>query len=108
VTPVATSVLEDVVPDVWEVRGTVEPLPVAVLPVAVGPAPVDVVEDGPASVVDGVDDPEGDASDDAEAGELAEDDSEDVSVVSALATLGTVATTAPIPRAAARAPTRPM
>jgi hypothetical protein len=78
------------------------------LPVAADPAPVDVVEDGPAFLVDWVDDSVGDAFDDVESAEVAEDDSEDVPVVSALATLGTVATTAPIPRAAARAPTRPM
>jgi hypothetical protein len=103
VTPVATSVLEDVVPEVCELLLAVIPLSVAV-----DPAPVDVIEDGPASLVDAADDSEGDASDDVESPELVEDDSEDDPVVSALATPGTAAMIAPIPSAAARAPTRPM
>ncbi|MFC7672783.1 hypothetical protein ACFQWH_06860 [Mycolicibacterium sp. GCM10028919] len=103
VTPDATWVLDDVVPDV-DVPAVVDPAPVD--PAAVVESESSsAVEEGPAPVVDAsVDPPDGSPGDVAE---LAEDDSEDVSVVSALATAGEVATITPMPKAAARAPTRP-
>jgi hypothetical protein len=98
VTPGATSVLEDVEPDV-----VVVPVAVVSVPVDVDPPLVDVESPVVAGdeVADSVDDSPVDV-------ELVEDDSEDVPVVSALATPGEVATITPIPRAAANAPTRPM
>jgi hypothetical protein len=108
VTPVATSVLDDVLPDVCEVPVAVVPL-VASPPVAL--PPVDV--DPPLADVEAVPVADSDVSSDpvalgVELAELVEDESEDVSVVSALATPGEVTTMTPIPRAAANAPTRPM
>jgi hypothetical protein len=104
VTPDATWVLDDVVPDVDDVPAPVDPAPVDPAAVVASESS-SAVEEGPAPVVDAsVDPPDGSPGDVAE---LAEDDSEDVSVVSALATAGEVATITPMPRAAARAPTRP-
>ena len=106
VTPGASSMLEDVVPDVLVLSVAVEPEPVDVDPLTDGelvPA-VDVAADAlsvvpsfmvPVLVVPVVDDPEPVPSD-------------DVLVESAFATPGEVATISPIPRAAASAPTRPM
>jgi len=56
---------------------------------------------------DSVDDSPDDVSPDVEFAELVDEDSEDVPVVSAAAKPGEVITIAPIPRAAANAPTRP-
>jgi hypothetical protein len=112
VTPGATSVVDDVVPDapddVDEVATedlssllATDPLaepsavptaslvaPSLAVPVSVTPAEESVpAADAPVDV---------------------DDESEDVSVVSAMATPGDVTTITPIPKAAAKAPTRPM
>jgi hypothetical protein len=82
-----------------------------VLLVDVESAPVvagDEVEDPVLDVAaDSVDDSPDDVSPDVELAALVDDDSEDVPVVSAAAKPGEVITIAPIPRAAANAPTRP-
>ena len=96
VTPDATSVADDVAPDVVVVPA------VEVAGVEVDSPPADV-EPEPLVAVDPVDSPAG-----VESAELVEDDSEDVPVVSALATPGEVTIITPIPNAAANAPTRPM
>ena len=116
VTPEPTWLLDDVEPDVVEV------------PLAVVPAPVDeeaeLVDDSPPAVAadDGLVpvvpvvaavevppvepvEPEEPKPDEAEP---EEDDPEEVPVPSALATPGDVMTRAPMPKAAANAPTRPM
>lgn len=85
VTPGATRVLEDVVPDVFAVAVAVVPVPVGVDPlVDVEPPPVVIAVDGEAVPVDESPD---DGLLDVEPTELdEEDDSEDVPVVSAAAT----------------------
>jgi hypothetical protein len=76
----------------------IESAPVVAVDEVAGPV-VDVAADS-VVVPDGV-------SVDVELAEFVDDDSEDVPVVSAAAKPGEVITTAPIPRAAANAPTRP-
>ena len=107
VTPGATSVLEDVVPDV-----VVVPVADVSVPVDADTPPVDAVSpvvavDEVAPVVDVATDPVDSPEELVLDVEPAEDDSEDVSVVSALATPGEVAIITPIPKAAANAPIRP-
>jgi hypothetical protein len=74
-------------------------------------APAVAVDEVAAPVVDvdadSVDDSPDDVSPDVEFAELVDGDSEDVPVVSAAAKPGEVTIIAPIPRAAANAPTRP-
>jgi hypothetical protein len=86
-------------------------VPVVVLLVDVASAPVVAVDEVAVPVLDvaadSVDDSPDDVSLDVEFAELVDDDSEDVPVVSAAAKPGEVMTIAPIPRAAASAPTRP-
>jgi hypothetical protein len=93
VTPGATSVLDDVAPDVVVPSVAVVPLPVDVDPVLVevGSAPVVAADEDAVPVVDVPVDPVVDSPDDVsldvEPAELdEEDDSEDVPVVSAAAT----------------------
>jgi hypothetical protein len=87
VTPGATWVLEDVVPDVFVVPVAVVPVPVDVDPlVDVEPPPVVVaLDEVEVPVVDVAADPVDDSPVDVELAELVEDDSEDVPVVSAAA-----------------------
>jgi hypothetical protein len=111
VTPDATSVLEDVVPDVVVVLVAGVPVSVDVDPplADVESAPVVAVDEVAVPVVDAAAVPEEDSPDDVVLDvELVEDDSDDVPVVSALATPGEVATITPIPKATANVPTRPM
>jgi hypothetical protein len=91
VTPDATWVADDVVPDVSVVSVAVAPL-AAPLPVDVDPplvdvesAPVVAVDEVAVPVVDVAADPVDDSPDDVVLAELVEDDSEDVPVVSAAA-----------------------
>jgi hypothetical protein len=97
VTPGATCSDDDVAPDVVLLDEVVS------APVDVESAPVVAVD----AAADSVDDSPADVSLDVEFAELVDDDSEDVPVVSAAAKPGEVITIAPIPRAAANAPTRP-
>jgi hypothetical protein len=108
VTPDATSVTDDVAPDVVVVPAVeVAEVELDSPPADVEPEPLVAVDEVAVPVgdvaVDPVDSPAG-----VESAELVEDDSEDVPVVSALATPGEVTIITPMPNTAANAPTRPM